>query len=281
MTKPQILMCPPDHYEVSFSINPWMDPDGWAANRAQNEARAHAEWQALKELYESLGASVHTYKGAEGLPDMVFAANCAFVFAGRAILARFRHPERQGEEAHYKSFFEGLRQEGIIERVVELPEGLFFEGAGDLVWDPARRTFWMGYGQRSSLEAEEIVEREFERPVRPLHLINDEYYHLDTALAPLSGGQVMYVPEAFDAKGIATLESVVGHHNLIPLSAEDARNFAANAVNWERNIILGKASPELRERLGGDGYKVLGAPMPAFLMGGGSVYCLTLRLDLH
>ena len=39
--------------------------------------------------------------GVPGLPDMVFPANAAVVLNGRAIVARFRHYERQGEERHF------------------------------------------------------------------------------------------------------------------------------------------------------------------------------------
>ena len=28
-----LAMCRPDHFEVAYAINPWMDPDAWSGNR--------------------------------------------------------------------------------------------------------------------------------------------------------------------------------------------------------------------------------------------------------
>ncbi len=44
------------------------------------------------------GHVVETITPKRGLPDMVFAANSALVIDGVALLARFRHPQRTGEE---------------------------------------------------------------------------------------------------------------------------------------------------------------------------------------
>ena len=29
-SRPRFLMCPPGHFAVTYSINPWMDPKAWA-----------------------------------------------------------------------------------------------------------------------------------------------------------------------------------------------------------------------------------------------------------
>ena len=52
------------------------------------------------------GGAVETVPAVAGLPDLVFPANAAIVLDGRVLLARFRCPERQGEEA---VFTRGLR----------------------------------------------------------------------------------------------------------------------------------------------------------------------------
>jgi len=43
MRPAQILMCPPTWFDVHYSINPWMKPDGVPVDRA----RALAQWTAL------------------------------------------------------------------------------------------------------------------------------------------------------------------------------------------------------------------------------------------
>ena len=62
--------------------------------------RARAGWEALKAALEHAGADVRVMAGVAGLPDLVFPANAAVVLDGRALVARFRHPERAGEEPH-------------------------------------------------------------------------------------------------------------------------------------------------------------------------------------
>ena len=52
-----------------------------------------------------LGAQIELVPPAESLPDLVFTANAAVVMNGKALLARFRHPERQAEEPHYEAAF--------------------------------------------------------------------------------------------------------------------------------------------------------------------------------
>jgi hypothetical protein len=33
-SQPRFLMCPPRHFAVTYSINPWMDPGAWASGGA-------------------------------------------------------------------------------------------------------------------------------------------------------------------------------------------------------------------------------------------------------
>src|SRR5215831_11961880 len=162
----RFLMCRPEHFAVSYTINPWMNPKRWG-----RDAGAHAA----------------------GLPDLVFTANAAVVLDRQALLARFRHPQRQREEAHFEAAFRSLQAHGHIDAVRKLPEGLVLEGAGDCVWDERRNLFWMGYGPRSDAAAARAVEDTFAREVVALELADPRFYHMDTALAPLPGGEVMYL----------------------------------------------------------------------------------------
>src|SRR5687768_4785797 len=93
-------MCPPEHFEVVYSINPWMDP-----SEPVDRARARRQWNELVELYRSLGHSVDEIEPVAGLPDMVFAANAGLVIDGMVLIARFRHAQRQPEEAAYRAWF--------------------------------------------------------------------------------------------------------------------------------------------------------------------------------
>src|SRR5262245_15534512 len=129
--KPHFLMCRPEHFGVTYTINPWMDPKSWARdNRALAES-SHKEWDRLHRTMLDLGAEIELVPAVPKLPDLVFTANAAVVMDGKALVAHFRHPERQAEEPHYESAFRALKDRGLIHSVSRMPENVVLEGAGD------------------------------------------------------------------------------------------------------------------------------------------------------
>src|SRR6187397_195061 len=95
----RLLMCAPEHFAVSYAVNPWMDPASWARdNRAP--AAAAREWTDLHRTLAGLGADIDLVPSVPGLPDLVFTANAAVVLDRQVLLARFRHPVRQREQRH-------------------------------------------------------------------------------------------------------------------------------------------------------------------------------------
>ena len=126
-----LMLCSPEHYEVSYSINPWMEPDAWAMQAARLGTQARKSWRCLRDTYRALGARLEVLAPQPGLPDLVFTANSAAVLDGKAVLARFLNPERRGEEAHDRRFFENLMLRGLIESLHGTPPGVGVEGAGD------------------------------------------------------------------------------------------------------------------------------------------------------
>src|SRR5262249_46384569 len=167
MDRPFFLMTDADAFDVSYRINPWMKPEAWGAADA---AAARAASAALRAALVAAGAHVETIGAVKGLPDLVFPANAAVVLDGRALMARFRHPERQGEERVFRAAFQRLKARGVIHDIVDLPEGMFHEGAGDAIWDAERRFFWCGYGPRSSKAAVKMVGRTFGQETVALEL---------------------------------------------------------------------------------------------------------------
>ena len=195
------------------------------------------------------------------------------------MLARFRHPERQGEEDAVERVFHRLAAAEIIEEVHHLPEGIRLEGAGDCVWDRRRGMFWLGYGQRSDRAAQPEVERRFALETVALELVDPRFYHMDTALCPLPGGELVYVPGAFSARGRAEIRARVAPELRIELEEADAILLAANAVCLGNAIVLGGCSAHLQRQIEKRGYRVHVTPLDTFRRSGGSAFCLTLRLD--
>ena len=274
--RPAFLITDAGAYDVSYRINPWMRPEAWGPDQA---AAARAGSQALKDALTAAGARVEVLAAVHGLPDLVFPANAAVVLDGRVLMARFRHPERQGEEAVFRTAFEALKRRGLVQEIIDLPAGLFHEGAGDAIWDAGRGLFWAGFGPRSSQGALAVLKRAFGEEVVPLELATDQFYHLDTCFCPLTGGEVLYYPAAFTPAALATIRARLPEHQRVEATGEDAAAFCVNAVNIDRTIIMARAPADLRARLEALGYRLVEVDLDPFILSGGGAYCMTLRLD--
>lgn len=271
--KPQrhdaFLMCPPRHYEVSYVINPWMEGNVAHADLGL----AARQWQALRDGLARV-AEVREMPSAAGVPDMVFTANAGLVLQDKVVLSHFRHAERQAEEPHFRAWFES---QGL--RVLAMPAGIPFEGAGDALLDRQSELLWMGYGHRTDVRAAPLIAGWLEIEVQSLQLVDPRFYHLDTCFCPLEGGYVMAYLPAFDAASRKAIAGRVPAHRLIAVGEEDALHFACNAVNAGRHVFLNQASPQLRAQLEGKGFEVHETPLSEFMKAGGAAKCLTLKLN--
>jgi len=273
---PLFLMTDPSWFDVGYRSNPWMRPTAWSPE-ALEEAKAASG--ALKAALRAAGAQVETIGAVRGLPDLVFPANAAVVLDGRALLARFRHPERQGEEAVFRSAFMSLKARGVISEVIDLPADVLQEGAGDAIWDAGRRLFWAGYGPRSGKASVGAIARTFGHDVVGLELASDRFYHLDTCFCPLSGGQLLFFPAAFKPWALAEIHARVPPGQRIEATAEEAAAFCVNAVNLGDRLIMARAPASLRAKLEARGYGLTEIDLDPFILSGGAAYCMTLRLD--
>jgi lysine-ketoglutarate reductase/saccharopine dehydrogenase-like protein (TIGR00300 family) len=264
----RFLMCAPDHYDVDYVINPWMEGNVHKSSRD----RAVEQWQQLFHVLKD-HAIVDLVQPEKGVPDMVFTANAGLVLGDTAVLSRFFHKERQGEEPFFKAWFE---DHGFT--VHELPKDLPFEGAGDALFDREGRWLWAGYGFRSELDSHPYLARWLDIEVLSLRLMDERFYHLDTCFCPLTDGYLLYYAPAFDAYSNRLIEMRVPEAKRIAIGEEDAVNFSCNAVNIDRTIVLNKASNKLKQRLDAAGFQVIETPLTEFLKAGGAAKCLTLRV---
>lgn len=277
--RPRFLMTEPDHFAVDYQINPWMQPGAWHTDPVAGLAAARAGSTALRAALVQAGGEVEMIGAVAGLPDLVFPANAAIVLDGLVLLARFRHPERQGEEAVFRAAFQSLQQRGLVAEIIELPEGVLQEGAGDCVWDAHRALFWAGHGQRSTANSIAAIQQVFRQPVVALELASNRFYHLDTCFCPLADGKVMFYPPAFTPEALAAIHAHVRAEDRLEATAEEAGAFCVNAVNIGRHVIMAKAPVSLRGKLGALGYQLIEIELAPFILSGGGAYCMTLRLD--
>jgi N-dimethylarginine dimethylaminohydrolase len=81
----RLLMCRPEHFAVTYAINPWMDPQSWAREDRTHAAASRREWLGLHRSLAKLGAAIELVPPAPGLPDLVFTANAAVVLDRTAL----------------------------------------------------------------------------------------------------------------------------------------------------------------------------------------------------
>jgi lysine-ketoglutarate reductase/saccharopine dehydrogenase-like protein (TIGR00300 family) len=264
----RILMCAPNYYDVDYVINPWMEGN---IHRSSRDL-AQAQWNQLYEVLDA-HAAVDLIEPQRGWPDMVFTANAGLVLGDAVVLSRFFHPERQGEEPYFQTWFEA---QGYT--VYTLPKSLPFEGAGDALLDRAGRWLWAGYGFRSELDSHPYLAKWLDVEVLSLRLVDRRFYHLDTCFCPLRDGYLLYYPAAFDTYSNRLIELRVPAQKRIAIDEVDAVNFACNSVNIDNVVVMNKASDGLKQILGDHGFTVVETPLTEFLKAGGAAKCLTLRM---
>ncbi|MFD7546843.1 dimethylargininase [Streptomyces sp. NPDC059578] len=264
-TPRRFLLCPPAHFKVTYSINPWMDP-----TKPVDVPLAVAQWEELRDRYRSLGHTVEELEPHPELPDMVFAANGATVIDGRVLGARFAHPERAAEAGAHLAWFRSRGWREVREPVhVNEGEGDFAVTASYVL---------AGRGFRASPLSHGEAQEYFGRPVIGLDLVDPRFYHLDTALSVLDdrGDDVMYYPGAFSPGSRAVLARLFPR--ALVVAERDAAALGLNAVSDGLHVLLPQAALGLFEPLRERGYEPIGMDLSELLKGGGSVKCCTLEL---
>lgn len=265
------LMCRPEHFTVSYRINPWMDP----ANPTDT-AKAVRQWQALYDAYVACGHEVELIDPVPGLPDMVYTANGGFIVDGRALGVRFRVDERRGEERPFMNWFAAHGFE-VVEPV-EVQEG---EGDFLLVGD----TILAGTGFRSVGDSHRELAEVFRREVVSLRLIDPRFYHLDTAITVLDpvegpGGveraNIAYLPSAFDEASQRVLAE--RYPDAIHVSDADGAVFGLNAASDGLHVFVSPRATGFAAQLEERGYIPVPIDLSELLLGGGGIKCCTLEL---
>lgn len=257
------LMTPPEHFAVTYAINPWMDPAV-----PVDRDRALAEWRELRDTYRRLGHRVDELPPVPGLPDLVYAANGALVTPEVTVGARFAYPQRAAEAAVYADWLDraGL---GPVARPAEINEG-----EGDFL--VAGSVILAGTGFRTTPAAHVEVARLTGLEVITLELVDPRFYHLDTALAVLDDETIAYLPTAFAPAARAELQR--RYPDAVIATEADAAVLGLNLVSDGRNVIMAAGATDLAHDLELRGYVPVPVAMPELLKGGGGIKCCTLEI---
>ncbi|MGB6176649.1 MAG: arginine deiminase-related protein [Methylocella sp.] len=249
-------------------IDPWLE--GQFADT--DNALAHRQWNDLQNAIEQHAKPV-LEPPQQDLPDIVFTANAGIVLGKKVIVSRFRSVERQGEEPHHRAWFE---ENGF--EILDWPQDVAFEGAGDALFDRGQELLWVGHGFRSDAAMPALLEKLLGRKTAALNLIDPRFYHLDTCLCPLASGHLLYFPAAFDEKSRALIELLVPKGKRIAVEEADALEFCCNAVDLDGYVFMNDASENLQNRLHSAGFTPVITPLSELMKAGGAAKCLTLKL---
>jgi N-dimethylarginine dimethylaminohydrolase len=255
-------MTAPTYFTVEYAINPWMD------TATPVDARtAIKQWEHLYETYVRLGHHVDLVEPLPGLPDMVYAANAGVVTEDTAVLARFAHPQRAGEEAGYAAWMAARGHTPVQTRHTN-------EGQGDLL--VAGEMILGGYGFRTDLRAHAEIAELLRMPVISLELVDPRFYHLDTALAVLDDSTIAYYPPAFADAARGQLRALFP--NAIEVCSCDAYVLGLNAVSDGLHVVHPAPATGFAAQLREAGFEPVGVEFSELLKGGGAIKCCTLEV---
>ncbi|MBI5004962.1 MAG: hypothetical protein HZC04_02175 [Candidatus Lloydbacteria bacterium] len=273
-------------------INLWMDK----RHTIDTEA-ASRQWDNVYRCVKfCIGdANIRLIQKQQAFPDMIFVRNAGLVIpdlgdydsarAGerkkRIILSSFKNKERQGEREFYRRWFE---QNGF--EIIVLPMGVTFEGGGEAVW--WKDTMFFGHGFRAPNDTAVHLEYALAKAEVPaktisLKLVDERFYHLDTAFMPIRGDGkttddvLVYYPGAFDRDAQKIIEGLPIER--LEVTEKDACAFGCNLLALGNNIIIAKGTENLPRHLKERKFIVCELNMDEIKKGGGSIYCMTLNLS--
>lgn len=259
----KILMCEPTYYEIAYEINPWMD-----TSQKVNKTLAQEQWSHLKMTLENCGADVELINPRPNLPDMTFTSSAALVHGSKIFLSHYRYPERQGEEEHFKAWFELSGFEIYTE------DEQSFEGASDALF--LNQTLFAGFGFRSEQRFYARLEEYNISHIVYCELKDPDFFQLDLAFCPIDHNRAIWYPNAFSTTAQTNMQKQA---ELIAIPKNEAHRFACNAIVLDDKIIIPSDCPKTKKLLTSLNFTVFECPMSEFIKAGGACKSLTLQLS--
>lgn len=295
--KPAVLMGDPSHFQILVGPNPFTR--NWLGIRKKvNRKEAITQWHALAKLLTQLGVEVYVLPPASHVPGLVYPANAGFLaLSGTFVLSNLIE-SRAPETPYYEKFLSqlGLQTASVTKRFEG--EADFFSFQDKMIFTYGRlekqRFVWQWglppwrrvYGFRSDVQVQGELEKWVpEKEIIPLELVNEAFYHGDTALCSVGAERknlMVYL------KGLSPSSQKIlqDRFSLIPLSDEDATLYAANSfyveVEGEKVLVLPQGvSRHLVQRIEKEGIQTTQIDVSEFWKkGGGSVKCMIGNLGM-
>ena len=297
-----LLMCPPTYFRP---LNPHpkygfpndMSKKGYeiySENPKAFKKKSFEQWEKLYQLLKKLLLNVELLDPITDYSDQVFTADASLSLNSEGqdvtVISKFTHWNRSEETAAHKT------------KIAEVypQRSVFFmsnalEGSGDNIYDFYRDCFWSGYsrklspdgisGGRSSLHSHKKLEQYTGVSIKSLE-VRKPFFHIDTTFSPLTRGHILYYPKGLSEKA-QTLIKMEGaqkynlnpSHYLIPVTTEEALNFACNVINIGNIIVMNECGNRLPNKLRSYGYDVYVLDLSYFIKAGGGPHCLINNIN--
>jgi N-dimethylarginine dimethylaminohydrolase len=296
--KPSLLVCPPDYFEITRPASSFGAVNDYAHEgykRYANDpklfkSQARKQWDSLIDAFIQTGFEVLNLPPQENLPYLVFTADASCSFQagskGFSIISRFSNDHRSQESSIHQYYL----QSALPKREIITPS-FYYEGTGDTLYDPFRDLFWAGYTRtpgrqgaasgRSDIRGHELLAHLSQTPVISLE-VQRPFFHLDTALAPLSRGHIVVFENGLAPVSFHKMlkegfidRSLDPKEYLITVDIKDAKDYACNLICHGNKVLLPRCSAELQKKISEKGYEVSCCDVDNFVLAGGGIHCLT------
>lgn len=260
--------------------------------------RAADEVTAVAEALEAAGVTVHLFDDDDpSRPDSVFPNNWLSTHpGGRVAVFPMFAANRRGERR--TDILALLQDRYHVESVTDYSaledEGLFLEGTGAMVLDHERRVAYVCVSHRADPEALRRFCTDFSYEPVVFEAVDEHgvpIYHTNVMMCVAGRFALVGLDrirgDAVRRAVAARLED--GGRRVLPLSARQIREFAANAIEVEGRSgpLLVLSQRALRSLTSGqrtaieESCEVLALPLPTIELAGGSMRCMIAGIHLE
>ncbi len=265
----KFILLPPIYYDKVYNFS---DDNSFYIrfkDRQVDKKKAWEQWSNVIRAYMDTGVNIHIVEAKENLPELTFVGDSIFLFGKKAIISRFRHKERQQEAEYMKQWaqFKGFE-------IMEIPEGLVFEGNAEAFYSHEKELIIMGYGgNRTSLEVADILRNFLNVEVIP---VEKGDFHLDVVMFMLRD-YIIYADGKISEDSIKLLKDV--GFKVVKIDENLIEGLELNSTYVENTVFVNDSRNALhmKELYLSLGFDVKILDTSEFHLVGGGVKCLTLE----
>jgi len=219
--------------------NIWMD-ELKSEELQINRPKAYRQFMDLYNFMAGAGL-VYLLPSEGNFQDQVYVANLGLHLPhlkdrNVMLLSNYTSEPRRGEEWVGKRFYDMMGYETFV-----CPHK--WEGEADIKY-LKDNIYIGGYGQRSTLEAYEWMEKNFDMKIIKLNMVEPYLYHLDCSLFSLTNEKTMVCTSLYTEDELKELKK---YTKIIDISEDDAFGGITNSVRLGNMILCASNISELKK----------------------------------